>query len=485
MYPGEILGCHESITKHFVAFLFAICLGTMFAPTASADLTPDCDGHQETKCEFAPAKYIEKPVTKRCKSGFFDPKDGGECWSCPKNTNRTVFAVWSDKACQKHGSVIGGWAKATYKGKAEALGCSKRNTFRDPRNGGECWRCPDHYNRSIHPVTGPLACTVKANLTCDAGLQVKSDARCYDPNAKIARKKVEPCGGLYEFKCEFAHAEYVSKAQGLSCPKGGFFDPRGKCWKCPGDYNRSIHPVDGHLACTAPANKTCEPGLAPNLVSGLCVYSKAAEVETAAKRVLEGYADFIANAIILALDLNESDSIAAGLKNKNGSVEKDVTGLSTYADAQQSAEDKSFKTLSIGLPISANLGIGGTVENGIAIDLKGTNPVQYFGSVDYKFGPALGADLGLNLTFWIAKNNDLAGSSHGFAFGLADAVRGAKSIETIKTILSGKSPGPSPSASITVWFDYDMEFLGVSVTPAASIGVDFGGYIRASTGQAG
>ncbi|CAN0562108.1 unnamed protein product, partial [Laminaria digitata] len=30
---------------------------------------------------------------------FFDPRKGGECWSCPKRTYRTTRAVTSPQAC--------------------------------------------------------------------------------------------------------------------------------------------------------------------------------------------------------------------------------------------------------------------------------------------------------------------------------------------------------------------------------------------------
>ena len=40
-------------------------------------------------------------ATLSCGKGtFFDPVDGGSCWSCPKGSKRTVFSVKSAKACE-------------------------------------------------------------------------------------------------------------------------------------------------------------------------------------------------------------------------------------------------------------------------------------------------------------------------------------------------------------------------------------------------
>lgn len=52
--------------------------------------------------------------------------------------------------------------------------CPKSDQFHDPRNGGECWSCPSGYNRTVFPVTAnnareragtsKLACTAAFNI---------------------------------------------------------------------------------------------------------------------------------------------------------------------------------------------------------------------------------------------------------------------------------------------------------------------------------
>jgi hypothetical protein len=58
---------------------------------------------------FGPWSRADKKGSDKCDEGFGDPIDGGTCWKCPKNTNRTVFRVDESKACE-------GTSKAQYRG---------------------------------------------------------------------------------------------------------------------------------------------------------------------------------------------------------------------------------------------------------------------------------------------------------------------------------------------------------------------------------
>lgn len=460
---------------------FLICLTwLLFSPIAIADPTPTCGGHQQQKCEFSAATNHSAAVTSACSNGFFDPRKGGECWQCPADHKRTVFAVHGNKACQKTGNILGGFTKATRIGNAKKLGCPS-GQFKDKRR---CWSCPANYNRSIHPVDGSLACTVKASLTCDEGLSVKSDARCYDPDIDVERKEAPACGGLYELKCEFAHAYYVGKPTRLDCPDGGFFDPRkfGQCWACPEDYARSIHSVAGHLACTAKASKTCEPGLRPDF-GNICQYSKAGEVEAAARLILNQYAASILEAVLLTYEIDGSDQIMAHVNAKNDEAADAIIRQENYDETSDAAQEDGINTISVGIIGSFNaVAIGSTGEHGLAFDLSGDGRVvKWYSSIDYKLGLALSVDSGLNVSFWTSENDGLSGDAHGMVFGITDAFQLMNAVAKGKEILSAT---PGFSVAVTVWFDYDMNFIGFSITPVASVGVDLGGYVRATTVQA-
>lgn len=89
-----------------------------------------------------------------CPSGSFsDPRNGGECWQCPSGFNRTWDPVTAGTACSK--SWAGPFSAATYKGKP---GQCTGGSFWDPLDGGTCWTCPAGYRRTANPVTGTAAC---------------------------------------------------------------------------------------------------------------------------------------------------------------------------------------------------------------------------------------------------------------------------------------------------------------------------------------
>jgi hypothetical protein len=157
--------------------------------------------------KFTSAKFIGS--SECANGGFFDPRKGGECWQCPSGTKRTVFPVTANNACQRQGGTthravesrkratgalktkcgkgyflhrLAGWCfrcpagyKRTVSGinttkacssgipaksypatKQKAFGCTSP-AFQDPRNGGECWRCPTAWKRSIFRIGACLS----------------------------------------------------------------------------------------------------------------------------------------------------------------------------------------------------------------------------------------------------------------------------------------------------------------------------------------
>ncbi|MDP6708966.1 MAG: hypothetical protein QF893_21695, partial [Alphaproteobacteria bacterium] len=169
-----------------------------------------------------PAKATRHKKVGCPRGSFFDPRKGGECWSCPSGYKRSLAPVTAKNACAK--SVFGKTARAKYRGKH---GCG-RGQFFDPRKGGECWSCPSGYKRSLAPVTATNAC-------------------------------VRPG------KKQLAKAQYHKK---LGCARGAFLDiGRGECWSCPSGYGRSLHPVTDRRACVA-RQAACGSGLIN--VGGTC-----------------------------------------------------------------------------------------------------------------------------------------------------------------------------------------------------------------------
>jgi hypothetical protein len=141
-----------------------------------------------------------------CPSGQFWDASDGYCYACPGG-RRTANAVSRSDSCAA--TINEAWDKATV---VSAGTCQKGEIF-DLNGGGECWRCPESWDRTVFPVNG--------NQACEKG------------------------GGF-----QFAKATYVSA---LTCPADQIFDfiDGGTCWSCPPGYKRGVDSVKGPRACLA------------------------------------------------------------------------------------------------------------------------------------------------------------------------------------------------------------------------------------------
>jgi len=221
--------------------------------------------------EYAKANKVGTPnfAELGCKKGeLWDPRNGGECWSCA-GKKRTIFSVSGTKACETPASE--NLKSATRKSK-DALSCGSGSFF-DPRKGGECWSCPKGYKRSLAAVTAKDACTKavkrknkKAKYSYNTGSVFKAckkgtfanagSTKCYKCSKGYRHdggKKVSKSGVCY--KRPYTAKKKASKIKsltGLKCPKGQFFDPinNGSCWTCPKGYNRTAHAVTKSKACS-------------------------------------------------------------------------------------------------------------------------------------------------------------------------------------------------------------------------------------------
>ncbi len=141
-----------------------------------------------------------------CPQGQFWDGIDGFCYACPGG-HRTTYAINRNDSCAT--TIAEAWDKATVRG---AGTCQQGETF-DLHGGGECWRCPEAWDRTVFPVFGSQAC--------------------------------EKGGGF-----QFAKAKYVSA---LTCPSNQIFDfiDGGTCWSCPPGYKRGVDSVKSPRACLA------------------------------------------------------------------------------------------------------------------------------------------------------------------------------------------------------------------------------------------
>ena len=196
------------------------------------------------------------------------PRNGGECWTC-SGANRTVHPVTGDKACKTPATER--LQGATRKSR-DTLSCPK-GTFFDPRNGGECWSCPSGANRTAAPVTANNACSKhharqnkKASYDYNTGSLLKAcksgtfanfgSTKCYKcPSGYLhdGTRTVDTNGVCY--KPAYDVPSKATKKKSLTmmkCPSGQFFDPidNGSCWSCPSGYNRTAYSVKDDKACS-------------------------------------------------------------------------------------------------------------------------------------------------------------------------------------------------------------------------------------------
>lgn len=207
----------------------------------------------------SPARLVGKAT---CPSGsVYDPRNGGECWSCPSGYGRTAAAVDKWNAC----GMIGRKAvSAQFKGKICPDGA-----FLDKRQGGECWSCPEDYNRTANAVTSANACII----TLDFKPAIKESA--------------------------------------LTCEPGEIFDfvDGGTCWKCAEGETRTMNGVKGAKACR---NKTMKWVVPTRTMYGLFGLGKGADailaqiiaertdVDAIVRSVAEGTGENAASALKLA-----------------------------------------------------------------------------------------------------------------------------------------------------------------------------------------
>lgn len=219
-----------------------------------------------TPAQAAYSKATSHGKTFCPKGAFYDPRKGGQCWSCPSGTHRTIFPVTAKNACEKRASV--GATKATYRGKRK--NSKPKGAFYDRRKGGEYWSCPKGYpRRTAYKVTDRRACATKRiigeKLTRakfrGKVIRGKPKGAFFDP-----RKGGEywSCPAGYKRGVTAVTAKNaclrVNKAvrmkakyvKGFGCKRGQFFDPRkgGECWSCPAKTFRTTRAVTSPQACT-------------------------------------------------------------------------------------------------------------------------------------------------------------------------------------------------------------------------------------------
>ncbi len=217
----------------FLALLLAFAGGVFAATSQTAPGPAGTLGHSscggitssgtlKTPCAAAPAIFESAAVGSCPKNSFFDLEKWA-CYSCPAGFERSLDGIDDPKACFKNTHTGKGSTKlaraldrppskftaATLRGTACPTG-----SFFDPIRDGECYTCPSGYVRSAAHIDWADACVILASVGT-------------------------------------AHAVKHSKAKGLDCPKGQFWDGYdGYCYTCPTKMVRSGNHITSAAACS-------------------------------------------------------------------------------------------------------------------------------------------------------------------------------------------------------------------------------------------
>jgi hypothetical protein len=211
-----------------------------------------------------------------CPSGsFIDPIRGGECWKCPSNYNRTIFHVEANNACQK-GGILGPVAKAS---KVKKAGCND-GEIKDGigGNGGSCWTCPKGNDRTIFPINGNKACE-KSEWFDFKDVVKKADLTC-------------PAGEIFDFTgLTGQDIKTRPEFKGGKKPKE---ITSGTCWTCPQGYDRTTDSVKSNNACRAKF-MVWQPGTFVN--PGLFGFADKGLVEKVLMNIVKRSPDLVASAL--------------------------------------------------------------------------------------------------------------------------------------------------------------------------------------------
>ena len=407
-----------------------------------------------------PATYTGRANCAAKFPGSFKHGLTAECWSCPANApKRTIWAIDSNWACEKPAETIYRRAKGPRNPTGLIKTDCQKGWFWDIGKG-KCYSC-EGWKRSTSHVEGPNACFSKRPL--------------------VARKATYEG----ELGCDQGFEHFVS-GYCYECPTGSYrnantgSDPSkfGACTYC-GTLNGKPCPV-------TTLRKSCDPGLVEDFAKGVCVPDNSHEgqvyrkAEEKAAEILPQLGGAMMNALALSDDAELANNLQAGNSEFSSAEQEEA--------AKNPCGLSAFNTWSLGGVVSAGFILGGSLETGMAVDIRPAarsgeieqNLAYWYGGASYSIGLSAGWTLGINYGCWTSVNNGILGPFEGGTFDLFGAATFLKDLKDVKEAF--KKGGLS--LEIGVWFSSeDGSFLGITLTPGWGQGIGLGGYAKGVTGQ--
>lgn len=424
--------------------------------------------------DVSKAKFVDKRTKPKPKGAFFDLRNGGEWWKCPDNRpRRTAYAVTHKYACATKNIVGEKLSKAEFKGKVKNP--KPAGTFYDPRKGGEFWSCPAGYKRTLSAVTSKDACkkeTVK-NATLRGAWGCKKGAfknglenACYTCPATYKRSAV-PGTNLHKMKSACVYVKVDMKS---------LQNPKFVAWakKRLPELKRKTEPfvqqvkralddpkVKSAIASHKKAKtREAQARAAFQILAPLRKWVQKAQLDTR-KASLS-----LPSSMAGSTETVDLASAAGPLRHFQGSLSGKSRAILTQGMPALSpcpnGTWKCIKSFSVGWPVldvSALVGVTWTpIINAWNTDKTPKTPptvggqrprVRYahsrYAGTAWSVGLTAGADFGVlpEFGFWTDYADDIGGNSHGLV--IAAAIKGG--------------------LAMSFWWNYAGKFLGFTVLP--------------------
>jgi len=361
-------------------------------------------------------------------------------WARSRNSTMNDSFGPPDLMCGEDGAEPCGEEKkvdAVFVKDAENWGCKGKQLYFTPHNGGECWRCPNGYKRTMTPVHKPNACKERG--------------------VKLGKK-------------ERRDATFVRSAYG--CP-ADTFESKGKCYACPEGSNKvaflgAFNPgqscktefyCDSGLSLqAAPPKALQQVGPPYDQVCG--AGASKDDVLRLARERRDAHQDLQIVAGQFLLELAGNRDLRRAILAQDGpravSVIMQTPGFARLRDQSRAS---GFETLTFGGAPEVKAIAGAAQEAGLAMDWDG----------DYRFYMSTvvstGASVSVGFTGTLGLWNAPAGGIGGYARGASVSI-----------------PVGVGDVGSGAWFSYyPLDFMGLTFSASGGIGVDTVNYNQAVT----
>ncbi|WP_028022906.1 hypothetical protein [Enterovibrio calviensis] len=326
-------------------------------------------------------------------------------------------------------------------GDAINWGCKGKNLYFTPKDGGECWSCPDGYRR-----------TWKA---------IHKDESCKERGFGFNKDKVDATFVRSAYGCE--EGQFEKGGECYRCPTGSSkvsflwaFNPGAECkteYYC--DEGLSLMPAPAELLQNfgPPYDRVCGTPLDMATVITDLARAKLEEDLT----LSQAAAEFVA-------DVAKHDELRRAISDKDGEeVFRLMVQMPSYLALRDAALANGYQSLTLGAAPELEVGLGATTEYGVALDWQGNS--RPYGVMSYSKGASLSVGLGVSVGVWKDGIESDAANIGGYAHGASISV-----------------PLGVADVGSGAWFSYyPIRYLGLSFSASGGVGLETVNYNQAVT----